>query len=109
MACGGTLSALLFNISAREITYVTNSLKYGAFSSGKGTLDITTASRGAQLELTWMERGGPVVHTPPAASGFGSKLVHRSVSKQLGGKIDYNWLPEGLIVTLLLDRDKLAS
>ncbi len=87
----------------------TNSLKYGALSAGTGTLDITTASKGPQLELTWMERGGPQVKAPPEASGFGSKLVHRSVSKQLGGKIEYDWLPEGLIVTLLLDRDKLAN
>jgi len=87
----------------------TNSLKYGALSAGTGTLDITTAPRGAQLELTWMERGGPQVTAPPEASGFGSKLVHRSVSKQLGGKIEYDWRPDGLIVTLLLDRTKLAD
>lgn len=87
----------------------TNSLKYGALSSGSGTLDITTVTKGEQLELIWMERGGPEVKAPPAASGFGSKLVHRSVSKQLGGKIEYDWLPEGLVVSLLLDRDKLAS
>ena len=87
----------------------TNSLKYGALSAGAGTLDITTASRGPKLELTWMERGGPAVQAPPEASGFGSKLVHRSVSKQLGGKIEYDWQAEGLIVTLLLDRARLAS
>jgi two-component sensor histidine kinase len=86
----------------------TNSLKYGALSSGTGTLDITTVTKGDQLELIWMERGGPEVKAPPEASGFGSKLVHRSVSKQLGGKIEYDWDPKGLIVSLLLDRDKLA-
>ncbi len=87
----------------------TNSLKYGALSAATGTLDIKTESRGKQLELIWMERGGPKVEAPPEASGFGSKLVHRSVSKQLGGKIEYDWLPEGLIVTLLLDRDRLSD
>ena len=87
----------------------TNSLKYGALSSGTGTLDITSVSKGAQLEIVWMERGGPEVTTPPEASGFGSRLVHRSVSKQLGGKIVYDWVKDGLVVTLLLDRDKLAN
>jgi two-component sensor histidine kinase len=87
----------------------TNSLKYGALSSGTGILDITTISKGPQLELTWAERGGPTVHAPPEASGFGSKLVHRSVSKQLGGRIEYDWQPEGLVVTLLLDRESLAD
>lgn len=87
----------------------TNSLKYGALSSGGGTLDISTVARGDQIELKWMERGGPVVHAPPDASGFGSTLVHRSVSKQLGGKIKYDWQADGLVVSLLLDRDRLAS
>jgi two-component sensor histidine kinase len=56
-----------------------------------------------------MERGGPPVDAPPEPSGFGSKLVHRSVSKQLGGEIEYEWAPDGLIVTLRLARRKLAS
>ena len=88
----------------------TNSLKYGALSSGTGTLDVTTsAPTDAQLDLIWMERGGPPVDAPPEAKGFGSKLVHRSVSKQLGGAIEYDWAPDGLIVTLRLDRTKLAK
>jgi two-component sensor histidine kinase len=88
----------------------TNSLKYGALSSGTGTLDVTTrASTESQLELIWMERGGPPVAPPDKPAGFGSKLVQRSVSKQLGGAIRYDWEPEGLIVTLQLDRGMLAS
>jgi two-component sensor histidine kinase len=86
----------------------TNSLKYGALSSGTGTLDITTTATDTQIELIWMERGGPKVEAPPEADGFGSKLVHRSVSKQLGGAITYDWLPDGLIVTLKLTRASLA-
>jgi two-component sensor histidine kinase len=78
-------------------------------SSGGGTLDISTVGKGDQIELKWMERGGPVVHAPPEANGFGSTLVHRSVSKQLGGKIEYDWQADGLVVSLLLDRDRLAS
>jgi two-component sensor histidine kinase len=88
----------------------TNSLKYGALSSGTGTLDIATrVPAETHIELVWMERGGPEVHEPPEANGFGSKLVHRSVSQHLGGSIDYNWSPDGLIVTLTLDRKKLAA
>jgi two-component sensor histidine kinase len=86
----------------------TNSLKYGALSSGTGTLDVTTSTKDAQLELIWMEQGGPAVEAPPEPNGFGSKLVHRSVSKQLGGAIEYNWSEDGLIVTLRLDRARLA-
>jgi two-component sensor histidine kinase len=88
----------------------TNSLKYGALSAATGTLDVSTRTPAdGQLELVWMERGGPVLNVPPDASGFGSKLVHRSISKQLGGAIDYAWPPEGLIATLRLERGKLAA
>ena len=87
----------------------TNSLKYGALSADSGTLDITSRPNGEQLELKWMERGGPKVDLPPKAKGFGSTLVHRSVSKQLGGSIEYDWQAEGLIVTLLLDRATMAK
>ena len=88
----------------------TNSLKYGALSSGTGTLDIaTTAPTDTEIELIWMERGGPQVEAPPEPNGFGSKLVQRSVSKQLGGTIEYDWAQDGLIVTLRLNREMLAA
>jgi two-component sensor histidine kinase len=86
----------------------TNSLKYGALSSATGTLDIATRGAGDDLELIWMERGGPAVDAPPEPDGFGSKLVHRSVSKQLGGAIAYEWAEDGLIATVRLSRNKLA-
>ncbi len=87
----------------------TNSLKYGALSSGTGTLDVATKSpTDARLDLIWMERGGPPVNAPPEPHGFGSKLVHRTVSKELGGAMEYDWAADGLIVTLRLERGKLA-
>ncbi|HEY7811483.1 MAG TPA: HWE histidine kinase domain-containing protein [Allosphingosinicella sp.] len=87
----------------------TNSLKYGALSSETGTLDVSTRGCGEKLTLIWMERGGPVVVTPPDVEGYGSKLVQRSISRQLGGSIDHNWSEEGLIVTVTLDRARLSA
>ena len=87
----------------------TNSLKYGALSSDAGTLDVSTQSSGDRVSLIWMERGGPVVEAPPDATGFGSKLVQRSVSRQLGGTIEYDWSKAGLIATVQLDRSKLSA
>lgn len=69
----------------------------------------TKAPTDEQLELIWIERGGPSVSAPPEPSGFGSKLVHRSVPKRLGGAIEYERADEGLIVTLRLERSRLAS
>jgi two-component sensor histidine kinase len=87
----------------------TNSLKYGSLSSDGGTLDVSTRSGGDHICLIWMERGGPVVEAPPEAEGYGSKLVQRSVSRQLGGSIDHVWSEEGLVVTVHLNRAKLSA
>ncbi|WP_240699983.1 sensor histidine kinase [Sphingomonas gei] len=86
----------------------TNSVKYGALSEGAGTLDVTSATEGDTITVTWIERGGPVVDAPEAPSGFGSNLVKRTVSGQLGGAIDYDWSEGGVIVTLKMDRQRLA-
>ena len=87
----------------------TNSLKYGALSTDVGTLDVTTQTSGNSLDLIWMERGGPIVGTPPEGEGFGSKLMQRTVSGQLGGSIEHDWSEGGLIVTVSLNRAKLSE
>jgi two-component sensor histidine kinase len=87
----------------------TNSLKYGALSVETGTLDITSVSEGSEISVIWMEQGGPAVETPPEREGFGSKLVDRSMSRQLGGSLNYDWSMGGLTATLRLSRDKLTS
>jgi two-component sensor histidine kinase len=86
----------------------TNALKYGSLSSDVGTLDVSTRSNGGSICLIWTERGGPPVVAPPEAEGYGSQLVRRSVSRQLGGAIHHDWSAGGLIVTVELDRTKLS-
>ena len=86
----------------------TNSLKYGSLSSPTGTLDVSSRSDGDKISLAWVERGGPLVKAPSGFGGFGSKLVERSVSRQLGGTIEHEWSEDGVIVTLQLDRAKLT-
>lgn len=88
----------------------TNSMKYGALSTPDGTVDVSSSTEpeAASLCLTWTERGGPPVEAPAAPDGFGSKLVQRSVTGQLGGTIDYEWSKGGLIVTLEVNRARLA-
>jgi two-component sensor histidine kinase len=58
--------------------------------------------------MVWTERGGPEVESK-RQSGYGSRLVARSVTGQLSGAIDYAWEPAGLIVTLTLKVAKLAN
>lgn len=89
--------------------FATNSMKYGALSEPTGTLDVTSSTEGDDISLMWVERGGPTVQAPDAPAGFGSQLVKRSVAGQLAGSIDYDWSEGGLIVTLRVSRDRLAS
>ncbi|MCG6115128.1 MAG: PAS domain-containing protein [Mesorhizobium sp.] len=87
----------------------TNSLKYGALSTDIGTLDISSSARDTAVTIVWTESGGPNVKKPTAARGYGSKLLERSVTGLLRGSIDYEWAKEGLVVTLLVDPERLAQ
>ncbi|MHA6690622.1 sensor histidine kinase [Devosia sp. A449] len=87
----------------------TNSLKYGALSVETGTLDISGSLDRDRVSLAWTERGGPSVEPPSGDHGYGSKLLMRSVTGQLGGAISTNWSNEGVIVALTLNAAALAN
>jgi two-component sensor histidine kinase len=87
----------------------TNSLKYGALSSDTGTLDVSSTDQEEQVVVVWTERGGPPVASPTGQGGFGSKLINRAMSMQLGGTITCDWAAEGVIVTLKMDRESLQA
>jgi len=88
----------------------TNSMKYGALSVDAGTLDVSSSAHDKAITITWTERGGPKVETPPTGpAGYGSRLVERSVTRHLHGSIHYDWAEDGLVVTLKVDPDRLAA
>jgi two-component sensor histidine kinase len=87
----------------------TNSVKYGALSSETGTLDISGTAEDGNVTVVWTERGGPVVEQGERSRGYGSKLLDRSISMQLGGSIAYDWSAEGLIVQIEMNAVKLAA
>jgi len=87
----------------------TNSIKYGALSKATGTLDVAGLSEGGNLVLTWTERGGPAVSAPTKRPGFGSNLVTRAISGQLGGDIAFDWASEGVTVTLRISKARLGA
>jgi two-component sensor histidine kinase len=77
---------------------VTNSLKYGALSSPRGTIEIAWLPEGSRIRLSWIERGGPQV-TVPGTPGFGSRLVVRTL-KGMSGEIAAAFPPDGLVCVL---------
>jgi two-component sensor histidine kinase len=85
----------------------TNSLKYGALSSPTGTLDISCAPHESEVVVVWTERGGPPVAAPAGEGGYGSKLLNRGMTVQLGGSITCDWSAEGVIVSLVMTKDRL--
>ncbi|MDB5876311.1 MAG: histidine kinase [Ramlibacter sp.] len=86
----------------------TNSLKYGALSSSTGTLDISCTPHDTDVVVVWTERGGPPVAVPAGEGGYGSKLLNRSMTVQLGGSITCDWNAEGVIISLRMTKDRLV-
>jgi PAS domain S-box-containing protein len=87
-----TSVALLFHELA------TNAAKYGALSETGGLVILDTRMTGDRFILTWTERGGPAIASPPTRTGFGSSLATVSVEGQLAGRLERIWEPGGLTV-----------
>ena len=87
----------------------TNSVKYGALSSSAGFLDISSRTSDNSLYLTWAETGGPPVVGQPELTGFGSRMIARTVASQLRGELAYDWQETGLVVTIGMSEDRLAD
>ncbi len=80
----------------------TNAVKYGALSNEGGTIGIAWALRRGeetQLCLRWEERGGPPV-SKPTRTGFGSRLIERSLARELAGEVTLTYEPTGVVCTI---------
>lgn len=99
-----SLLALLFH----ELT--TNAVKYGALSTPAGQLTITWTSDLSTdfCHIRWQERNGPVVRAP-TRSGFGSLLIERAITHDLGGSATTSFDPEGITVDIRLPTSALVS
>ena len=87
----------------------TNSLKYGALSTETGTLDVSCSAHDTELVIAWTEQGGPPVQPPSGAGGYGSRMVARAMARQLDGAIERDWAPQGLVVRLRMNKDRIAQ
>jgi two-component sensor histidine kinase len=86
----------------------TNAVKYGALSRPNGSIQVTWDASGADFHLDWDETGGPEIDVKPQARGFGSVLTERSVTGELGGKIEHQWRRNGLRLKLSIPLERLA-
>ncbi|UIJ74131.1 PAS domain-containing protein [Aurantimonas sp. HBX-1] len=103
----GEASTMTMALILHELA--TNSLKYGALSAETGTVEIGCTAENGEVTLTWTENGGPPVATSRGNAGFGSQLVEKSISGQLGGSVAYDWSPSGLTATLRMRQTRLET
>lgn len=75
----------------------TNAAKYGALSTPDGHLDVSWQVDGApaSLVIDWDESGASTAGAP-GRSGFGSRIIQTSLERQLRGRLDQDWRPDGL-------------
>jgi two-component sensor histidine kinase len=76
----------------------TNATKYGALSVPEGKLSLSWTIDPA-LTLEWRESGGPQV-TPPARTGFGSRMIKTMLAKDFGGTVELDYEPSGVVCRL---------
>lgn len=106
-------AALGISLAVHELT--TNAVKYGALSTPTGEVEVTwqivhagADMGGAALDLRWRERGGPVVQ-PPQRRGFGSVLIERGMSYEIGGSVDLRFDPSGVTCTMLVPTENIVD
>ena len=100
--------ALALSLALHELA--TNAVKYGALSVPEGAVDISWITNGEKLTLTWAEQGGPAV-APRTRTGFGARLLQRSLARELGGEVDWIFRPQGIRceIRCRLDPDGASS
>ncbi len=86
-----------------------NSIKYGALAAEAGVVDLTCVADGGFVVMVWKEQGGPPTAAPTAPLGFGSKLLSQSVTGQFQGAVAFDWPPEGIVVTMRMNKGRLAA
>jgi two-component sensor histidine kinase len=76
----------------------TNAGKYGAFSSGRGMLQVSWSMTDDRLNIAWDETEGPALGEA-GEPGFGTKLL-ASALKPFDGKTEISFLKSGVHCTM---------
>jgi PAS domain S-box-containing protein len=94
-----------FGVSMAVHELVTNANEHGSLSAGDGRVEIAwLVSRtvlGLTLTLDWRERQGPTP-TPTRRTGFGSRLITMTIERQLNGRVEQEFGPDGLNIKLII-------
>jgi two-component sensor histidine kinase len=99
-----TKEALSLGLAIHELA--TNAAKYGGLSQDGGRVVVTSGFENAALRITWKESGGPPVNAPTGeTAGFGSFLLNRVLSHDIGGTVVVDYGKSGVRCDIVLPRD----
>ena len=94
-------SAQAIGLALHELA--TNAGKYGALSTDVGHVGMGWAAGGDTFTMSWTERDGPSVR-PPERRGFGSTVSGSMAERTLGGEVQVDYAPSGLVWRLTCPR-----
>src|SRR5262249_50596375 len=99
-------SAVAVSMALHELG--TNAAKYGALSSGHGSVMVRWTSDDGRFRLSWQESGGPAV-APPQHRGFGALMSERALAAELQGDVRIDYQPSGVVCTIDAPLDVLRE
>ena len=74
----------------------TNAGKHGALSTSRGRVDVSWVVADDTFTMSWGEREGPPV-SAPQRSGFGTTVMKEMAKCSVGGEVDLDFAPSGLV------------
>lgn len=91
----------------------TNSAKYGALASDRGTVAVEIAAPNAtdgMLHVTWRETSGTGPLSESSGSeGFGSRLLRLAIENQLRGSFERRMGADGITIEIAVAADRVAA
>src|SRR3546814_2254554 len=73
----------------------------------RGTSQLAGRGCERQLRIKWAESGGPPV-TPPATTGYGTRLIQYTTTYSLGGQVEQEYAIGGLEAEIVIPLGKAS-
>lgn len=85
-----------------------NAVKYGALSQTSGTVSLSWEITDNELNIQWLEEGGPIV-SEPTHEGFGRSIIEHAIPYEFGGTAQIKFKPAGVHVMFSLPADEFET